>query len=692
MREAAAFVGIWLALSGAGCAAAPAPSGGPVTEAWSPAAVEEGAHLLQLEDRRELDVDVIQGAAGSEEPLVRARAALAAGRIGGEPAAGLVRPLLDDADSTVAAAAAFSLGQLRDTASVAPLAALVDSAVARRVPTVASEAAAALGKIGTSEARRALTTFLLTADSATPAAVVQEALIASWRAGEEDPAAAARWADATNAETRWRAVYALSRRPIPAAVPVLLERLDDPDSTVRAFALRGLSRANVADSPVAPDAVLPQLLAALADPGYSPGIEAINAIGSYAEPAARDSLVSVVARGAMHRRIAALGALGAMGDFAAPALSSLRALALLATEPPHLRATAYEAVVRISPDEAAEMRGALAADPAWRIRAAAGRAALAAPEIPAELIVALARDADPRVGRATLSACAERGGDELEPLRNLFIELHAASDPYLRAAAITCLGRIADAATFPLLLDAFGTARFDRPNAASLAAIDALAALDSVPGVTPHRAFFTRFSRPDDYLVRRRAAERFGDTAAAAWGEVLPIETGVAEILYAEVVTRWLAPPGRERPRVEIVTSIGRLVIELLPDEAPLTVENFLLLAGIGFFDGQEWPRVVPNFVVQGGDPRGDTSGGPGYSIRDEPNRERYAAGAVGMAHAGPDTAGSQFFITHSPQPHLDGGYTVFGQLVEGEDVLQRLLPGHRIVNVRLIEPTDVDV
>lgn len=692
MREVAAFLVIGMMLGGAGCAAAPAPAGGPAAEAWSPAAVEGGALLLRLEDRRELDADAIAVAAASEASLVRERAALAAGRIGGELAAGLVRPLLEDADSAVAAAAAFALGQLRDTASVAPLAALVDSAPARRVPTVALEAAAALGKIATQEARTALATFLLAADSATPPAVVQEALIASWRAGEEDPAAATRWAGAPDVETRWRAVYALSRRPIPAAVPVLIERLNDDDPTVRAFALRGLSRANVADSPVAPAAVVPHLLAALADTGYAPGIEAINALGGYAEPVVRDSLVSVVARGEMHQRIAALGALAAMGDSAASALPSLRSLALRATEPPHLRATAYEAVARISPDDAGEMHGALAADPAWRVRAAVGRAALAAGDMPAELIVALARDADPRVGRATLSSCGDRESSELEPLANLFIELHAAPDPYLRAAAITCLGRIADATTFPLLLDAFGTARFDRPNAAALAAIDALAALDRLPGVTPHRAFFTRFPRPDDYLLRRRATERFGETAAAAWGGVRPIETGVVETSYEDAVVQWLAPPGDERPGVEIVTSIGRLVLELFPDRAPLTVQNFLLLAEVGYFDGQEWPRVVPNFVVQGGDPRGDTSGGPGYSIRDEPNRERYATGAVGMAHAGPDTAGSQFFITHSPQPHLDGGYTVFGRLVEGEDVLRRLLPGHMIVNVRLIESTDVDV
>jgi cyclophilin family peptidyl-prolyl cis-trans isomerase len=136
------------------------------------------------------------------------------------------------------------------------------------------------------------------------------------------------------------------------------------------------------------------------------------------------------------------------------------------------------------------------------------------------------------------------------------------------------------------------------------------------------------------------------------------------------------------RPVGVIETERGTLELALFATDAPLTVHNFVTLAQRHYFDGQRFHRVVPNFVVQGGDPRGDGNGGPGYAIRDEMNRRRYLRGTLGMALSGPNTGGSQFFVTHSPQPHLDGGYTVFGQLIAGGDVLDRIVQGDRIVRV----------
>jgi len=118
------------------------------------------------------------------------------------------------------------------------------------------------------------------------------------------------------------------------------------------------------------------------------------------------------------------------------------------------------------------------------------------------------------------------------------------------------------------------------------------------------------------------------------------------------------------------------------PAAARGTRTAFLSLVDRRYFDGSTWHRVVPNFVVQDGDPRGDGWGGPGFALRDEVNPVRYETGTVGMALSGPDTGGSQFFITHSPQPHLDGTYTVFGRVVSGLGALDAIGQGERLRSI----------
>ncbi len=152
---------------------------------------------------------------------------------------------------------------------------------------------------------------------------------------------------------------------------------------------------------------------------------------------------------------------------------------------------------------------------------------------------------------------------------------------------------------------------------------------------------------------------------------------------YESLVRTYVVPAqGGRLQRATIHTSRGSVVLELFGADAPLTVWNFLNLARTGYYRGTSFHRVVPNFVAQDGDPRGDGNGGPGYSIRDEMNPRRYDRGAVGMALSGPDTGGSQYFIAHSPQPHLDGHYTVFGRVVRGYDVLDSIVQGDAILRV----------
>ncbi|RFM23362.1 MAG: peptidylprolyl isomerase [Candidatus Thermochlorobacter aerophilum] len=139
-----------------------------------------------------------------------------------------------------------------------------------------------------------------------------------------------------------------------------------------------------------------------------------------------------------------------------------------------------------------------------------------------------------------------------------------------------------------------------------------------------------------------------------------------------------------KNPLAVIETSKGRISIELFIEEAPFTVQNFITLAEQHFFDGLTFHRVVPNFVVQGGDPKGDGSGGPPYSIRSEFTRRRFERGIIGMASAGKDTEGSQFFIMHSHHPHLDGRYTAFGLVKTGLETLDKLEVGDKILSIKI--------
>ncbi|MAX11461.1 MAG: peptidyl-prolyl cis-trans isomerase [Chloroflexi bacterium] len=134
-----------------------------------------------------------------------------------------------------------------------------------------------------------------------------------------------------------------------------------------------------------------------------------------------------------------------------------------------------------------------------------------------------------------------------------------------------------------------------------------------------------------------------------------------------------------------IKTDKGDINIDFFDDDAPNTVKNFVDLITKKFYDGLTFHRVIPNFVIQGGCPTGDGTGGPGYQIDCEINDNLHVAGTLSMAHAGKDTGGSQFFICHSPQPHLDGVHTVFG-ITEDMDVVNAIDAGDKMITVEIVE------
>lgn len=140
-------------------------------------------------------------------------------------------------------------------------------------------------------------------------------------------------------------------------------------------------------------------------------------------------------------------------------------------------------------------------------------------------------------------------------------------------------------------------------------------------------------------------------------------------------------------PKAVIEMDAGKIIIEFYEKDAPGTVANFVKLAKQGFYNGLSFHRVVPGFVVQGGDPKGDGTGGPGYTIKDEFNSRKHLTGTVAMARTpAPNSAGSQFYICLAPQPALDGKYTVFGQVVDGMDIVMKIKRGDIMKKVTIME------
>ncbi len=135
-----------------------------------------------------------------------------------------------------------------------------------------------------------------------------------------------------------------------------------------------------------------------------------------------------------------------------------------------------------------------------------------------------------------------------------------------------------------------------------------------------------------------------------------------------------------------IETEKGSIILELFASDVPVTVNNFVFLARDGFYDGTTFHRVLHGFMAQGGDPTGTGTGGPGYKFADEFTKHTHVTGALSMANGGPNTNGSQFFITYTPQPHLDGKHSVFGQLISGMDVLETIENGDTIVRITIEE------
>jgi cyclophilin family peptidyl-prolyl cis-trans isomerase/HEAT repeat protein len=614
------------------------------------------------------------------DPRLRRRAAMAVGRVGLREGVPLLTPLLADPDADVRHAAAFALGLIGDTTAAPTLLPLLTGAdpllrgrAAEALGLMSAEdAAAAIGSMVAEYARSSTVLAMETDDERWPAPPEAEAfklgVFALARLRAYEPLAAAVLDGAGRpVATWWPIAYALQRIEDPRAAPALTVLTTVPSRYTAAFAARGLGSAK---DPAAVEALLPLL-----DPESRPRevvASAIRAAGQLRAAAAADRLGAIASnvRQDPNLRILAVSALGAIG--ATDEMPVV--LDLITDEWPALRAAALRAAAAINPDHFTLILSGLEIDRHW-----VGRAALAdalgalPPEVALTWLTSLLQDPDRRVIPHVLRALVRLKAPEVE--RVLVSHLQEA-DYVIRQTAASLVGELKPAGGLPALQEAYRDGAPDATYAARAAAIQAMAAygedaVESIRAALEDRDWAVRV-RALDLLAKLDPSEDYRLAARPA--------PGVPPARYDDPAI--LAPPSS--PHVFIDTAKGTIQFELAVLDAPQTTRNFVALVRKGFFNGLPVHRVEANFVVQDGDPRGDGTGGPGYTIRDELNERPYVRGTVGMALSWRDTGGSQFFITHSPQPHLDGRYTAFGHVVNGMDVVDRIQVGDVIQRIRV--------
>ncbi|HYF39903.1 MAG TPA: HEAT repeat domain-containing protein, partial [Gemmatimonadales bacterium] len=611
----------WMMIAGAGLLL-PAAAG-----AQEEAVVEQLAPVLAAEDARHWQPELFQRALLAPDSLVRRVAALAAGRIGDLRATPLLLQLLDQPDSTVRVAAAFGLGLLRDTAAIEPLIQRLTGLPPLDTIT-AAEAVTAVAKTGGRRAGEFFGSVLggrVTLTQPDPSPAVNQVLLESWRLGPHAPAdALLAFANDTSPIVRWRAVYSLGRLRAPGAANHLIAalRADDPDT--RAVAARALTQQYAAAAKVAATTLAGLLARAVDDPHPGVRVNALRSLGTYRDTTTTPAVASKLDDPDPNVRVQAAASLG---EFRGPAVATALRRVL---EGRSAFAVQREALLALARADAAAFAAAARAwrsSADWRDRAVAAEGWSKAGRTDAPWFLS---DRDGRVVAAGLQAWADTNPTPAPALVAASRNLLTHSDAAVRSVAADVLTKAADPRDLPGLVQMYRRSLSDSFPEAAISALGALAAIHRTgraAAARVERDFLETIPRPDNYLLRRWAEDRW-PVAAERWGAAYPISTGRTLEDYRELARRFLvAPDSLARPHVFIETEQqGVIELQLFGPEAPLTVANFLRLVDRRFFDGNRWHRVVPNFVVQDGDPRGDGFGGPGGAIRDEINRNRYGS------------------------------------------------------------------
>ena len=468
--------------------------------------------------------------------------------------------------------------------------------------------------------------------------------------------------------TWWPVAFALQRINDKRAAPALRPLITTSGVYTAAFALRGLAAAG--DRSIAPRALE---IAQRQDADVRLRVAAVRAlaqIGS-ADVVQPMAVIAMNPEAPPNLALEAVVTLGALGD--ARIFDDM--VDLFTDRWPAMRLAAMTAAARVNPEGFLLVLSSLGEDREPAVRAGLASVLAGLPGgVGRRALEQLASDQDPRVMAPALTALARLAPPDLDS--RLFTAL-AAPDFAVRAAAARVIGDRRPDGGIARLVEAYGKAVDS--DAAYDARVDILVALSKYGGAEA-QATLKRALGDRDWPVRTRAAELLRGTGEATAEPQRPAPLRYpADLFESEPILR-----PKSRPHAFIETRHGTIEIELNVVEAPMTTHSFIELARAGFFNGLKIHRLIPHFVIQDGDPRGDGQGGPGYTIRDEFSPLPFVRGVAGMALAFPETGGSQFFITLSPQPHLDGRYTVFGHVVRGDEILDRVQAFDVIERVRI--------
>jgi cyclophilin family peptidyl-prolyl cis-trans isomerase/HEAT repeat protein len=458
----------------------------------------------------------------------------------------------------------------------------------------------------------------------------------------------------------WPVAYALQRIEDPRALTSLIALTGVQGTIGVSLAAQGLGTLG---NPAAVDALVNLLNRNLRnDRVVATAVRALGRIEGAAATEALRSFVLIRDLKPMLRLEAVQALSGRLGLDATPIFSEL-----ITHRWPDMRAAAIRALAQSDSETFMLVLSGLEPDQNWRVRAATAQALGYVFSVSTySRLMEMFGDQDPRVLPSVLSALVAIEAPDIQSILMMALQR---DDVVVRKVASQLLATLKPLGFEEALTNAYRAAAKDDSYLARVSILEALVESDSLT----KREVLREGLSDSEWPVRLRAADLLsqletGDDHATT---IRPAPRR-GEVSYT---AQHLVNP-RVSPHVYLETERGTIQIELAVLDAPQTTENFVRLARAGYYDGLTFHRIIHNYVAQGGDPRGDSEGGPGYTLRDELNQLPFLRGTVGMALDWQDTGGSQFFITQSPQPQLDGRYTAFGRVIAGMDVVDQLLKG----------------